>query len=58
MLSKIVAGKVKQKLFLTHKTKLTLSQELKISYIHLLNVLNRKVSSERVELLLKKWSEE
>ena len=58
MLSKAVATKVKQKLFITHKTKLTLSQELKVSYIHLLNVLNRKVSSERVELLLKKWSEE
>lgn len=58
MLSKAVATKVKQKLFITHKTKLTLSQELEVSYIHLLNVLNRKVSSERVELLLKKWSDE
>ena len=58
MLSKAVANKVKQKLFITHKTKLTLAEELKVSYIHLLNVLNRKVSSERVELLLKKWSDE
>ena len=58
MLSKATANKVKQKLFITHKTKLNLATELEISYIHLLNVLNRKVSSERVELLLKKWSDE
>ena len=57
MLSKAIANKVKQKLFLTHKTKLNLATELKVSYIHLLNVLNRKASSERVELLLKDWSE-
>lgn len=58
MLSKAVAIKVKTKLFIINKTKKNLAEELKVSYIHLLNVLNRKVSSERVELLLKKWSDE
>jgi hypothetical protein len=58
MLSKAVANKVKNKLFVLNKTKKDLAEEIKISYVHLLNVLNRKVSSERVELLLKKWSDE
>lgn len=58
MLSKTVANKVKNKLFVLNKTKKDLAEEIKISYVHLLNVLNRKVSSERVELLLKKWSDE
>lgn len=58
MLSKAAANKVKNKLFVLNKTKKDLAEEIKISYVHLLNVLNRKVSSERVELLLKKWSDE
>jgi hypothetical protein len=38
-------------------TRKQLALQLNSSYIHLVNVLNRKVSSERLELLLKEWSE-
>lgn len=58
MLSKALAVKVKRKLILTNMTRKQLALQLNSSYIHLVNVLNRKVSSERLELLLKEWSEQ
>ena len=57
MLSKALVVKVKRKLILTNMTRKQLALQLNSSYIHLVNVLNRKVSSERLELLLKEWSE-
>lgn len=57
MLSKALAVKIKRKLILTNMTRKQLALQLNSSYIHLVNVLNRKVSSERLELLLKEWSE-
>jgi hypothetical protein len=58
MLSKALAVKIKRKLILTNMTRKQLALQLNSSYIHLVNVLNRKVSSERLELLLKEWSEQ
>ena len=58
MLSKALAVKVKRKLILTNMTRKQLALQLNSSYIHLVNVLNRKISSERLELLLKEWSEQ
>ena len=58
MLSKVLAVKIKRKLILTNMTRKQLALYLNSSYIHLVNVLNRKVSSERLELLLKEWSEQ
>lgn len=58
MLSKALVVKIKRKLILTNMTRKQLSLQLNSSYIHLVNVLNRKVSSERLELLLKEWSEQ
>jgi hypothetical protein len=58
MLSKVLAVKIKRKLILTNMTRKQLALQLNSSYIHLVNVLNRKVSSERLELLLKEWSEQ
>lgn len=57
MLSKALVVKVKRKLILTNMTRKQLALQLNSSYIHLVNVLNRKISSERLELLLKEWSE-
>jgi hypothetical protein len=57
MLSKALVVKIKRKLILTNMTRKQLALQLNSSYIHLVNVLNRKVSSERLELLLKEWSE-
>lgn len=57
MLSKALVIKIKRKLILTNMTRKQLALQLNSSYIHLVNVLNRKVSSERLELLLKEWSE-
>ena len=57
MLSKALTVKIKRKLILTNMTRKQLALQLNSSYIHLVNVLNRKVSSERLELLLKEWSE-
>ena len=58
MLSKALVVKIKRKLILTNMTRKQLALQLNSSYIHLVNVLNRKVSSERLELLLKEWSEQ
>ena len=58
MLSKALAVKIKRKLILSNMTRKQLALQLNSSYIHLVNVLNRKVSSERLELLLKEWSEQ
>jgi hypothetical protein len=58
MLSKALVIKIKRKLILTNMTRKQLALQLNSSYIHLVNVLNRKVSSERLELLLKEWSEQ
>lgn len=57
MLSKALVVKIKRKLILNNMTRKQLALQLNSSYIHLVNVLNRKVSSERLELLLKEWSE-
>lgn len=57
MLSKALVVKIKRKLILANMTRKQLALQLNSSYIHLVNVLNRKVSSERLELLLKEWSE-
>lgn len=57
MLSKALVVKIKRKLILTNMTRKQLALHLNSSYIHLVNVLNRKVSSERLELLLKEWSD-
>ena len=58
MLSKALVVKIKRKLILTNMTRKQLALQINSSYIHLVNVLNRKVSSERLELLLKEWSEQ
>ena len=58
MLSKALVIKIKRKLILTNMTRKQLALQLNSSYIHLVNVLNRKISSERLELLLKEWSEQ
>lgn len=58
MLSKALVVKIKRKLILNNMTRKQLALQLNSSYIHLVNVLNRKVSSERLELLLKEWSEQ
>jgi hypothetical protein len=58
MLSKALAVKIKRKLILTNMTRKQLALQFNSSYIHLVNVLNRKISSERLELLLKEWSEQ
>lgn len=58
MLSKALVVKIKRKLILTNMTRKQLALQLNSSYIHLVNVLNRKISSERLELLLKEWSEQ
>ena len=58
MLSKALVVKIKRKLILSNMTRKQLALQLNSSYIHLVNVLNRKVSSERLELLLKEWSEQ
>ncbi len=57
MLSKALVVKIKRKLILTNMTRKQLALQLNSSYIHLVNVLNRKASSERLELLLKEWSD-
>ncbi len=58
MLSKKIVVQVKKKLIKTRTTRRVLAEQLGFSYQHLVNVLNRKTSSEALELLLKEWSEE
>ena len=57
MLSKALVVKIKRKLILTNMTRKQLALQLNSSYIHLVNVLNRKISSERLELLLKDYDQ-
>lgn len=58
MLSKTAALKIERKLILTHTTKRDLAKEIGYSYWYVTNVIKRKISSDAVELLLKKWSED
>lgn len=58
MLSKTAVLKIEKKLILTGMTKRQLAEQIGYSYWYVTNVIKRKASSDAVELLLKKWSEE
>jgi predicted transcriptional regulator len=58
MLSKTAVLKIERKLILTGMTKRELAKHIGYSYWYVTNVIKRKASSDAVELLLKKWSDE
>ena len=57
MLSKMASHNIYVKLVLNNMSKKQLADELKVSYPHLINVLNRKKSSKALEVKLKDWSD-
>ena len=57
MLSKKAADAIFVKMVLSGKNKRDLANEIGYSYNYVVNVLNRKKTSKKIELLLKKWSD-
>lgn len=57
MLSKKTADAIYVKMVLAGKTKKDIAKEVGCSYEYVVDILNRKKGSKKIELLLKKWSE-
>lgn len=57
MLSKKTADAIYVKMVMARKNKKDIARDVGYSYWMVVNVLNRKKSSKRLELLLKNWSD-
>ena len=57
MLSKKASDSIYVKMVLAGKNKKDLAKDIGYSYPYVVDVLNRKRSSKKIELLLMKWSD-
>lgn len=57
MLSKKASDAIYVKMVMAGKNKKDLARDIGFSYNYVVNVLNRKKSSKKIEMLLKKWSD-
>jgi DNA-binding CsgD family transcriptional regulator len=58
MLSKTAVLKIEKKRIESGMTKRQLADKIGYSYWYVTNIIKRKTSSDAVEFLLKKWSDE